>query len=133
MCLGAVGKQVPDEEDEISEQGKHPAGGAYLGHFLGVLSEYLDFGEDVEVIEEPVEQEEASYYDVEHVVCCPLLCQQLLDLLGLIHAFEEPEEFSGIAHVGCVWVGVLKSESNFLAASLLSASSKRCLRKRQAY
>ena len=40
MCLGAVGKQVPDEEDEISEQGKHPAGGAYLGHFLGVLSEY---------------------------------------------------------------------------------------------
>ena len=78
------------------------------------MSHYLDLGEDVEIVEEPIEQEEAPHDDVEHIVHRPLLSQQILDLLRLVDALEESEQLASVTHVGWVETGVLKRESNFL-------------------
>lgn len=59
-ALLEVGKEVADKQDQVGHEGNQPESRPNFGHLFGVEVEQLDLGEDVEVIKEPIEQEEGS-------------------------------------------------------------------------
>lgn len=98
--LVEIGHEILNKQDEICEEGQEPEGGAPLPPLLGVLIEDFDFGEDVDVVAEPVEREEPSDGDVEDVVQIAGQGNQLFYLLGFVDALEQTEQLPGVPHVG---------------------------------
>lgn len=132
-ALLEIAGEVLKEEKQISEECQQPEGWPYFCHLFGVLADDLNLGEDVQIVEEPVEQEEAPDDDVEDVINSHVWSQQIFNLFGLVHALQQSEKLTSISHVGWVEGNVLKRESNFLAASLFPDVSNRCFRNLQAY
>lgn len=60
--------QILQQQEQISQEGQQPKGRAYLRHFFGILAEDLYLRQYIQIIEEPIQQEKASHYDVEKIV-----------------------------------------------------------------
>lgn len=59
--------------DKIDQQCQQPKGSTPFGHSFGVVIEDFDFGENVEVVKEPVYSEEGADCNIEHGIHSDIL------------------------------------------------------------
>lgn len=70
------------------------------------MLEYFDLGENIEIVEEPINPEESSHHDVETIVNGGFLLDEIFDLLGFVDGLEQPEQFPGVSHIALVGDGI---------------------------
>lgn len=110
-----------DNSDQIGQKSQKPEESASFGKWLWILLNDLDFGQNIEVVINPVNTEESPGQNCKNIGKVELwgFLDQLLDFLVLVDCFKQPEKFSCVSHGAYkLLLYILKRASSFFEVFL---------------